>query len=231
MRFIILFSLLLLLFTGLGLYLFGVNSEYNFDFTTKEEFFAKSDDVNLVSGAVDRVQGSNNLPIAEVESIKAIDQSSNHKNIPNETKVLLRDSTSPIICATNSEIAVVHAYGGDGKHTGLKPPPPDSDLKFFEQQIPNSQYTEFGSSSCVILGSVDIYSHIEIMVESIGQAGWSGIDIRQGNEDVYEYKQVWIEPGWRGRFTINQNYEISLIKIDFNGDGKYESEASFLPVI
>ncbi len=217
-RVLILFLFIITLTLGWYVF-FNKNNTKNTDSTvvniksTESSIVLEKNDEDLQGESFKKEVEENTIKKMVVETLESV---------PSEEKIKLAESQSVIICAEDVEVANVHAYSSDGKHTGPKSASPDSDLKFYEENIPNSQYVEFGSSSCVLLGSIDLYPYTEVYIETIVPIGRSGILIRQGNEDLYFYEEIRMISPWKGKILINQDYSMLPLEIDTNNDGKYE---------
>ncbi|MFA6184477.1 MAG: hypothetical protein WC682_05285, partial [Parcubacteria group bacterium] len=151
------------------------------------------------------------------------------KNILNNNRTLplyittlkpeVSDEDESLRYRMHSPVAV-HLYDGTN-HTGLVDSPnPDSDLIYYEENIPNSYYLEFGETK--YLGSPkDGVTRVKLIGEDTGTFTFE-IDELNGDDidKTTIFKDVPVIKDMRADIDISQN--IGIMKIDWNNDDKID---------
>jgi len=119
----------------------------------------------------------------------------------------------------------INFYDENGNHTGLiQNSNPSSDLQFYEEQIPNSYYTEFGETK--YSGTGDSLINIVLTGEDLGTFTFE-IDQVAGNQ-VVKNKTFANIPVMKDMLaTLSVSETVSEMKIDINGDNQID--ATFQP--
>ncbi|MDY0144044.1 MAG: hypothetical protein RBR97_19355, partial [Bacteroidales bacterium] len=114
----------------------------------------------------------------------------------------------------------VHLYDGVN-HTGLTDNPnPESDLIYYEENIPNSYYLEFGETK--YLGSPkDGVTRVELIGEDTGTFTFEIDEIKGDSVDkTTVFKDVPVIKDMRADIDISKN--IGIMEIDWNNDEKVD---------
>ncbi len=113
----------------------------------------------------------------------------------------------------------VHLYDSNGNHTGIiENPDPNSDLRLYEQQIPNSYYLEFGEGK--YLGSDgSIQQKVSLIGEDLGTFTFE-IDEIVGNDEVRNttFENIPVIAGMKAEIIVSDSVE--EMKVDIEGDGE-----------
>jgi len=153
------------------------------------------------------------------------------KNILNNERVL-----SPYIVTVKPEVSeedeslryrmhspvAVHLHDENNNHTGLADNPnPNSDLIYYEENIPNSYYIEFGETK--YLGSPkDGNIKVELVGEDMGTFTFE-VDELSGEilDKTTTFKDVPVIKDMRASIDISEN--IGIMEIDWNNDNKIDA--------
>jgi len=143
---------------------------------------------------------------------------------PAEAKSIKKDTTyentGTYEVSVSRNLMSIDVYDKLGNHDGLiKNPNPDSDLQLYDAQIPNSQFTNFGSKTYVLLNAGGEYS---VAVHGL-QNALAEINIKFGQQN-FSYDLGKITKNFVGEIEIRLDYSISPISIDANGDGVFETK-------
>ncbi|HBR79013.1 MAG TPA: hypothetical protein DEA46_01130, partial [Candidatus Moranbacteria bacterium] len=115
----------------------------------------------------------------------------------------------------------VHLYANN-KHTGLiENPNPDSDLVYYEENIPNSYYIEFGETK--YLGSPKNGNiRVELVGEDTGTFTFEIDEIKGLNvSKTTTFKDVPVIKDMKAYLDISEN--IGIMEIDWNNDDKIDT--------
>ena len=127
--------------------------------------------------------------------------------------------------------AELHAYNKNDVHTGKIPAPSGSDLEFFDENIPNSNYTVFGNSTLLTMpvGSKnyagDDYYRIEILPL---KRVLLFLEIAVGNDKLVTH-YIPVSPDTKMRILVTENdgtVDLNRIQYDIDGDGDVDTEIS-----
>ena len=133
--------------------------------------------------------------------------------VKNEDKSLRYRLHSPV---------ALHIYDKDGRHTGLiENKNPLSDLRFFEKQIPNSYYMEFGETKYA--GSEgNLVQTVILEGEDLGTFTFE-IDEVIGKQDVKTttFTNIPVMQGMKAEILISDS--IGEMKIDVENDGQIDA--------
>lgn len=116
-------------------------------------------------------------------------------------------------------------YSASGLHTGLIPnPDPESDLRLFEEQIPNSYYLEFGESKYT---GISVGEETRVDLKGTG-SGVFTLEItavsgeRAEIENTIAFKDVPVTPQTRAQLLLSDSGDIGNLEIDIDGDGEVD---------
>jgi len=114
----------------------------------------------------------------------------------------------------------VNIYDEYRNHTGLvENTNPNSDLKFYEEKIPNSYYIEFGETKYLGAGT-DSPIEVELIGEDLGIFTFE-VDEVSGNETVTTtFANIPVVKGMKVRLLVSDS--VSEMEIDIGNDGQVD---------
>jgi len=135
--------------------------------------------------------------------------------VPGDTRYRLRVK-SPV---------AVHVYDSDDHHVGLiDNPNSDSNLKIYEEEIPNSSYFELGEKKYISLDGNDTYA-IKLYGEGAGTFSFE-IDEVEGDEviETVAYSNIPVTPQLSGGLVLDpESLSQPELSLDLNGDGENDA--------
>jgi len=147
----------------------------------------------------------------------------NNRDLPSyitTIKPAVSDEDESLRYRMHSPVAV-HLYDEENNHTGLTDNPnPESDLVYYEENIPNSYYLEFGETK--YLGSPkDGVTRVELIGEDTGTFTFEIDEIEGDSVDkTTVFKDVPVIKDMRADIDISDN--IGIMNIDWNNDKKVD---------
>jgi hypothetical protein len=124
--------------------------------------------------------------------------------------------------------ASLDMYDTEGNHTGIIPSPiPNSDLRYYEHNIPNSYYFEFAGSKYSGVSS-DATSTLKLIGEETGTISLTVDEVSGDNTSVASstYKDIPIRQNTKIEINIQNLKTADPLKVDLNGDGTFDFSIS-----
>ncbi|MEK7615751.1 MAG: hypothetical protein AAB420_00915 [Patescibacteria group bacterium] len=127
-------------------------------------------------------------------------------------------TTKPIDPVLKNRLSVhspvsIDVYDLSGNHVGLLPPKPDSDIQLLDEQIPNSQYYEFGEGKYISVPDGQTYNVV------IKGTGLGEFDFEL--DDVVLYTNIPVNPHTIATITIGDTAPV--LSLDVDGDGTIDA--------
>ncbi|NTV44775.1 MAG: hypothetical protein HGA67_03730 [Candidatus Yonathbacteria bacterium] len=114
----------------------------------------------------------------------------------------------------------MHLYDANGNHTGIIPNPnPLSDIRVYEENIPNSYYEEFGETKYI-----GANTNTPITLKLIGEGtGTFTLEVEETHGDIQigytVFTNIPVVKGSAGSITISTISDVGVLMLDNNGDG------------
>lgn len=181
--------------------------------------------VDMDSYNDDNFINKDHASVMEVDSIQKFIKSilNNNIDLPNyitTVKPEVSDEDESLRYRMHSPVAV-HLYDEDNNHTGLiENPNLNSDLTYYEENIPNSYYIEFGETK--YLGSDNKNIKVELIGEDLGTFTFEIDELKgEGVDKSTTFKDIPVIKDMKARIDISEN--IGIMEIDWNDDDKIDA--------